>query len=63
MSFVRMSSPRAAMRSCRVTPTSVNHADDGDTLVALPFSFQLYDQVFNGVNVSSNGRARFCVRQ
>ena len=36
-----------------------NHTDDGDTFVALPFSFQLYDQVFNGVNVSSNGRVDF----
>jgi len=36
-----------------------NHTDDGDTFVALPFSFQLYDQTFNGVNVSSNGRVDF----
>jgi len=36
-----------------------NHTDDGDTFVALPFSFQLYDQSFNGVNVSSNGRLDF----
>jgi len=41
-----------------------NHTDDGDTFVALPFSFQLYDQVFNGVNVSSNGRVDFvCVNE
>jgi hypothetical protein len=33
-----------------------NDTDDGDTFVALPFSFSLYDQTFNGVNVSSNGR-------
>ena len=36
-----------------------NHVDDGDTFVALPFSVQLYDQTFNGVNVSSNGRVDF----
>ena len=36
-----------------------NHTDDGDTFVALPFSFTLYDQTFNGVNVSSNGRLDF----
>ena len=41
-----------------------NHADDGDTFVALPFTFQLYDQTFNGVNVSSNGRLDFvCVNE
>jgi hypothetical protein len=38
-----------------------NHVDDGDTFVALPFSFQLYDQTYNGVNVSSNGRLDFVV--
>jgi hypothetical protein len=38
-----------------------NHIDDGDTFVALPFSFQLYDQTYNGVNVSSNGRLDFVV--
>jgi hypothetical protein len=36
-----------------------NHTDDGDTFVALPFSFQLYDQTFTGVNISSNGRLDF----
>ena len=36
-----------------------NHTDDGDTFVALPFAFQLYDQTYNGVNVSSNGRLDF----
>jgi N-acetylneuraminic acid mutarotase len=41
-----------------------NSTDDGDTFVALPFSFQLYDQVFNGVNVSSNGRVDFvCINE
>ena len=36
-----------------------NHTDDGDTFVALPFSFSLYDQTYNGVNVNSNGRLDF----
>jgi hypothetical protein len=36
-----------------------NHTDDGDTFVSLPFAFQLYDQTYNGVNVSSNGRLDF----
>jgi len=41
-----------------------NHIDDGDTFVALPFPFQLYDQTYNGVNVSSNGRLDFvCVNE
>jgi hypothetical protein len=41
-----------------------NHTDEGDTFVALPFSFQLYDQTYNGVNVSSNGRLDFvCVNE
>jgi hypothetical protein len=41
-----------------------NHTDDGDTFVALPFSFQLYDQTYNGVNVSSNGRLDFvCINE
>jgi hypothetical protein len=41
-----------------------NHIDDGDTFVALPFTFQLYDQSYNGVNVSSNGRVDFvCVNE
>jgi hypothetical protein len=38
-----------------------NHTDDGDTFVALPFTFQLYDQTYNGVNISSNGRLDFVV--
>src|SRR5262249_48854140 len=41
------------------TTDTGNHTDDGDTFVALPFSFSLYDQSFNGVNVSSNGRLDF----
>ena len=40
------------------------HTDDGDTFVALPFSFQLYDQTYNGVNVSTNGRLDFvCINE
>jgi cell division septation protein DedD len=38
-----------------------NHGDDVDTVVALPFPFQLYDQTFSSVNVSSNGRIDFVV--
>ena len=38
-----------------------NHTDDGDTLVTLPFSFQLYGQNFSSVNLSSNGRLDFVV--
>jgi subtilisin family serine protease len=46
------------------TTDSGNHTDDGDTAVALPFSFQLYDQTFNSVNVSSNGRVDFvCINE
>jgi hypothetical protein len=41
-----------------------NHTDDGDTFISLPFSFQLYDQTYNGVNVNSNGRLDFvCVNE
>jgi hypothetical protein len=36
-----------------------NHGDDVDTLIALPFTFQLYNQTFTSVNVSSNGRLDF----
>jgi len=36
-----------------------NHTDDGTTFISLPFSYTLYDQTFNGVNVSSNGNAQF----
>ena len=41
------------------TTDSGNHCDDCDTLVTLPFSFQLYDQTFSSVNVNSNGRLDF----
>jgi hypothetical protein len=41
-----------------------NHTDDGDTFITLPFPVQFYDQIFNGVNVSSNGRIDFaCVNE
>ncbi len=46
------------------TDDTGNHTDDGDTFVALPFSFALYDQTFNGVNVNSNGRLDFvCINE
>ena len=46
------------------TTDTGNHIDDGDTFVALPFSFSLYDQTYNGVNVSSNGRLDFvCINE
>jgi hypothetical protein len=46
------------------TTDTGNHIDDGDTLVPLPFSFQLYDQTYNAVNVNSNGRLDFvCVNE
>ena len=46
------------------TTDTGNHIDDGDTFVALPFSFQLYDQTYNGVNVNSNGRLDFvCINE
>ena len=32
-----------------------NHADDGTTLIPLPFSYRLYDQTFTSVTLSSNG--------
>src|SRR5262245_34798303 len=38
---------------------SGNHGDDQVTNVALPFSYTLYDQTFNSINVSSNGNAQF----
>ena len=35
------------------------HTDDGTTFISLPFNYTIYDQTFNGVNVSSNGNAQF----
>ena len=40
-----------------------NNTDDGDTFISIPFSFPLYDQTFNGVNVNSNGRLDFVTVQ
>src|SRR4029077_5198526 len=46
------------------TTDTGNHIDDGDTFVPLPFSFSLYDQTYNGVNVNSNGRLDFvCINE
>jgi hypothetical protein len=46
------------------TTDSGNHCDNCDTLIALPFNFQLYGQTFNSANVSSNGRLEFvCVNE
>ena len=36
-----------------------NHVDDGSTVIALPFSYTLYDQTFNSVAVGSNGHLTF----
>ena len=36
-----------------------NHTDDGTTFISLPFTYQLYDQTFTSVNLSSNGNAQF----
>jgi hypothetical protein len=41
------------------TTDSGNHTDDGTTFISFPFSYTIYDQTFNGVNVSSNGNAQF----
>jgi hypothetical protein len=38
-----------------------SHCDDCDTVVTLPFPFQLYGQTFVAVNVSSNGRLDFVI--
>jgi len=36
-----------------------NHGDDQVTTIPLPFSYTIYDQTFNAVNLSSNGNAQF----
>lgn len=36
-----------------------NHADDGSTVIPLPFPYQLYDMVFTSVAVGSNGHLTF----
>ena len=38
-----------------------NHGDDVSTVVALPFSYRLYDQAFSSVTVGSNGHLTFGV--
>ena len=55
---------QAAITIVPGTVDTGNHTDDGDTFVALPFSFSLYDQTYNGVNVNSNGRLDFvCINE
>jgi hypothetical protein len=41
------------------TTDTGNHGDDVVTTVALPFSYALYDQTYNNINLSSNGTAQF----
>ena len=41
------------------TTDSGSHCDDCDTLISLPFNFQLYGQTYTSVNISSNGRLDF----
>src|SRR5512132_916030 len=41
------------------TTDTGNHCDDCDTNIGLPFSFTLYEQSFDSVNVNSNGRLDF----
>ena len=36
-----------------------NHADDGSTVITVPFSYQLYDSSFSSVAVGSNGHVTF----
>src|SRR5205823_10659511 len=43
------------------TTDTGNHIDAGDTLGPVPFAFQLYDQTYTAVNVSSNGRLDFVI--
>jgi hypothetical protein len=41
------------------TTDTGNHCDDCDTIVAIPFPFQMYNGTYNSVNVDSNGRLDF----
>lgn len=41
------------------TTDTGNHTDDDSTLIALPFSYQLYDSTFDTVVVGSNGHLTF----
>ena len=36
-----------------------NYGDDVATTIALPFSYSVYDQIFNSITLSSNGNAQF----
>src|SRR5438105_15706582 len=44
------------------TTDTGSHCDDCDTIVALHFAFQLYDQTYTSVSASSNGRLDFVVQ-
>src|SRR5262249_3436667 len=41
------------------TADTGNHGDDTVTTIALPFTYSIYDQSFNSINLSSNGNAQF----
>src|SRR5262249_23644890 len=41
------------------TTDTGNHYDDGTTTISLPFNYQLYDQTFGSVVISSNGTLQF----
>src|SRR5207302_10072871 len=41
------------------TTDTGSHCDDCITTVALPFSFQLYGNIYSSVNLSSNGTPQF----
>lgn len=41
------------------TTDTGNHVDDGSTVIALPFTYTLYDTGFNSVAVGSNGHMTF----
>ena len=41
------------------TTDTGNHTDDGSTVIALPFSYQMYDTSFANVAVGSNGHLTF----
>ena len=43
------------------TTDTGNHCDDCVTTIALPFSYSLYDQIYNAITVSSNGNAQLTV--
>ena len=45
--------------SCQARRDIGNHGDDVFTTIALPFSYTLYGQAFNTINLSSNGNAQF----